>query len=473
MPYSFESLLAKAKEPCVKEWVSHLNHNTKNYAHYFYGYYDWFIANGHWESAQRMLDEWDKLQRSDDKKERLKVPKLVHSYILARHIKAGKLKGKLTGISDRRNTWCAVASFFEFHDEKLPPLSRKDSETLFAPSEADTERALQQEQLSIEEVEQLIDKIPRPYDVALTVMFQGFMGLAEFNKFNKTAWRNIIEKDPDAFNKPGLLRVNLYRSKTSRGKISTYYTFLSTDAKKAISRWLKIRPQTDHPHLLVTKRKGVKGEKKQKEKTGTVWVPATPRLIGQEITRTAKRLDLIKEPSQEELWPGTRYHVHGHEFRDLAKSLSTLHGVKDIASEYFLGHTISSYEKSPKYDEEFFRNEYRKVEPYLNIVSNPLGLRNTLDEARRAAREEFVRLRLSEYYTLKQIEEMNISDMSKEDVDKRIREKRTATSRSQTGANGTQKVVPMIELTKWVEDGWEFIQALPTGQAVVRSTVYT
>jgi hypothetical protein len=41
-----ESLLAKVEEPCVREWMAQLNPNTKNYAHHFLGFYDWFRANG-------------------------------------------------------------------------------------------------------------------------------------------------------------------------------------------------------------------------------------------------------------------------------------------------------------------------------------------------------------------------------------------------------------------------------------------
>ena len=70
---------------------------------------------------------------------------------------------------------------------------------------------------------------------------------------------------------------------------------------------------------------------------------------------------------------------------DLAKSLSSIHGVRDLASEYFLGHKPSSYEKSAKYNEGWYRRQYQKVESYLNILTNPPGSVGGLDEARKAA----------------------------------------------------------------------------------------
>lgn len=476
MPYTLESLMAKAQEPCVLEWMSQLNPNTKNYAYYFLKFYDWFRAKGAWEkpsqavqwkSAREMLDEWERLEESEDKKLKRKVPKVVHSFILAMRTK----QGKRPGISERRNAWCAVADFFDYHELPLPSLTKKVSDKLFAPSEVDEDRELEQEKLTIEEVEKLISKVPSPYDVALIVMFQGFMGLAEFSKFNTKAWRKILKSDPKAFEKPGPLRINIFRSKTSRGRMASYYTFISNDAKKAVSDWLKVRPQTKHPHLLVAKRRGQKGKKGV---TGTAWVPVTSRLIGQQVTETSKRIGLIQEPPKEERWSGVRYHVHAHEFRDLAKSLSSLHGVRNLASEYFLGHKPSSYEKSAKYDEGWYRRQYQKIESYLNIVSNPSGGAGGLDEARRVAREEFARMRLAGAgYTSKQTEEMDLSEMSVEEVDRLVAERRAANratdGRQRNGNGGKQKVIPLNELSKWVDDGWELVEALPSiGQAVVR-----
>ena len=138
-----------------------------------------------------------------------------------------------------------------------------------------------------------------------------------------------------------------------------------------------------------------------------------------------------------------------------------------------MGHDIDrlKYDKSPDVFPDLYRDEYKKVEPYLNILSNPSGQRASLDEARRAAREEFTRMRLAPYYSQTEIAGMNPSEMSVEDVDRRIAERKAA-SRATDGGQpvARQKVIPLNELSKWVDNGWEFVQALPTtGQAVVRA----
>jgi hypothetical protein len=49
--------------------------------------------------------------------------------------------------------------------------------------------------------------------------------------------------------------------------------------------------------------------------------------------------------------------------------------VKEVASEYFLGHKIDvdGYNKSPEMDPEAFRQEYLKVAPMLDVFSNSGG----------------------------------------------------------------------------------------------------
>lgn len=151
---------------------------------------------------------------------------------------------------------------------------------------------------------------------------------------------------------------------------------MGEDAKMLIKEWLKIRPDNaDTDALFVT-------YNRMKRK----YVPLTGRLLSNMLTKIAKRLKLV-EPNGL-----NRYHIHLHEFRDLFKSLCTLHGVNVIASEFFLGHTIDKlgYDKSPQYDVEFFKNEYLKVEPALNILSNTNG--QTVEKVREEMKKEMAEI---------------------------------------------------------------------------------
>jgi hypothetical protein len=137
-----------------------------------------------------------------------------------------------------------------------------------------------------------------------------------------------------------------------------------------------MRPETKTDALFVTYNKNKRE-----------WVPVTGRLVSDMLRKVAKKIGLISPNGL------NRYHIHTHEFRDLFKSLCTLNGVNQVASEFFLGHTIDKlgYDKSPQYDKEWFRQEYMKVEPMLNVLSNPEGRRKTEEDIKKEAVLEAIR----------------------------------------------------------------------------------
>lgn len=96
------------------------------------------------------------------------------------------------------------------------------------------------------------------------------------------------------------------------------------------------------------------------------------------MTDHAKSIGLIPDKTDV-----NRYRVHPHRLRKLFKSLCSTHGVDEVVSEWCMGHDIDrlGYDESPDLDEKFFRDEYKKVEPSLNVISNPVG-GSVADEAR-------------------------------------------------------------------------------------------
>lgn len=420
----------KMEEECIKRWVEDLNPTTaKNYVYYFLSYLDWVKSRNHWQSAKAMLGDYGKL----DEKERFKHIDVLKQYV----------KSKKTGTSDRWNAWCSVRSFYEYHRLPLPRLPRSEASRIFKPSETDKRRALELAPLMLEEIRELVMNMRQPYRAAFAVMFQGAMGLAEFAQFNENTWQKVIEE----LDKPGPVRVDLYRSKTSRTEVRKYYTFISDDAKALIKQWLQVRPKIQGlKHLLLTFNKN----------TGK-WVPVTSPRIGSAITKAAKRTGLIKENGL------GRYHIHAHEVRDLFKSLCTLSGVNQVASELFLGHVVDKlgYDKSPEYDEQWFRNEYRKVEPLLNVISNPRGFKGDQDLKLAFKRE----LLLVAGHTRDEVDAMNLASISDEDLNVKIREKLLGVM-ANNGAR--QKIVPVEDVEKHLAQGWEFVATLLNGKAVLK-----
>lgn len=426
MPYKGVESLA-IEEECIRRWVSDLNpHTAKHHAYYFLQYLKWFKQMGYWPSAKAMLEEYEKLSPE----ERFKHVDVIKQY----------LKSKGTGSSDRRNALSAIKSFYEYHRLPLPRLPRTEVSRLFRPSESDKRRAIELTPLKVDEVRRLVLNSPQPYKAAMIVMFQSAMGIAEFTQFNIVGWQKVVNE----LEKPGPLRIDLYREKTSREAVKKYYTFISEDAKSLIKEWLNMRPKMEGALFLTF-------NKMKRE-----WVPLRGELVSNMITIVAKKIGLIKRNGL------NRYHVHAHEFRDLFKSLCTLSGVNPIASEFFLGHEIDKlgYDKSPQYDEEWFRNEYRKVEPKLNILSNPSGIERE-NELKKSFRRELL---LVAGFKEEEINEVDLVKMSDNDFQKMVKEKLLGDMNNKS----KQKVVALSEVDKYLAQGWEFVAALPNKKAIMR-----
>lgn len=426
----------KVDEDCIGRWLEELNSRTAiDYGYYFLRYRDWFRERGYWPSAQAMLAEYECL---DAQKDRYRHVDVLKEYI----------RSKGTGSSNRRNVWFSIRSFYAFHRLPLPSLSRNEVSRLFEPSGRDKRKAMELAPLQLDEIRRLILNSPQPYKAALMVLFQGAMGLAEFAQFNSASWRGVVE----GLEEPGPLRVSLYREKTSRMSVSRYYTFVGDDGKRLVREWLDMRPKVDVDALFVVYNKNERS-----------WVPLSGRLIGNMITKIAKRTGLVKPNGLD------RYHIHAHEFRDLFKSLCTLNGVNTVASEFFLGHSIDKlgYDKSPEYDVEWFRREYRKVEPQLNLISG----KGKVEDMKREAALEAIR-RFAEAFgidpmkvRIEKREELGRDPDSEEEIQAIQNEIRK--TRAQPNSD-PKKVVQENELERYLADGWDVQTVLPSGKILVR-----
>ncbi|MEM4727206.1 MAG: hypothetical protein QXD04_03000, partial [Candidatus Bathyarchaeia archaeon] len=83
--------------------------------------------------------------------------------------------------------------------------------------------------------------------------------------------------------------------------------------------------------------------------------------------RKLERLGLIERTRGH----GARYGKNLHELRDLFKTRWRLSGCDTEVAEFFLGHEIDrlGYDKSPWEYPEWYEQQYRRAEPWLNILS--------------------------------------------------------------------------------------------------------
>ena len=418
---------------------------ARNYVYYLLDYLDWCSERGRWASAHEMIEKYESL----DERGRYGHLDVLEEYV----------KSRGTGTNDRRNAWYAIRNFYDYHRLPLPRPSRSEVSGIFRPSQTDKKRALETPTLKIEEVRSVVMHAPQSYKAAVMVMFQGAMGVSEFNQFNGEVWKEAVKQ----LAKPEPLRINLFRSKTSRTSVKSYYTFLGEDAKKLVAEWLKMRPlENDDDYLFVTYNKNRK-----------MRVPVTGRLVSNMIRKTARKTGLI---GKNELG---RYHIHAHEFRDLFKSMCTLTGVNRVASEFFLGHSIDKlgYDKSPQYDEEWFRKEYSKVEPKLNILTNPQG--ETYETIKTGAAIEALKafgrmlgieqLEIKVAKLLESRKDMTETKAIEQVVGRElvIKPIRVAVQKPKKNID-PKKIVDEEELERYLRDGWDVQTVFPSGKILIR-----
>lgn len=442
-----------------------LREGSKSYVPYVLDFVKWGKAQGHWKSASDdMLPRWKQLRNGRNEDAQNDFLSVVHDYVSNK----SDTHGKLTGNVDRQNCWAAICNFFR-HKHKykkigkqpLPDLDPEDENRLFRISEGDKLRAQFLGSMNVDEANLIIDNAPMPYRAVFAIMLQAGFGGAEFQIFNETAWREIVKEsaNPNDFPKelrPGsLAKVQILRSKTSRRQAQKYYTFLTDDAKKLISEWLRMRPICDLPHLFIIKQKG-------RRKTGT-YAPVTTPLIENTMTALAKRLNMLT-PQELQIH---RYHITPHKLRKVFEGLCLTSGVEEWAVDFFLGHKPSRYNEVPWTTPKKMEEEYQKAVSSLNILSSPSRARSKQDMMR-VAQTEFKRLVLSEKFPERKIAQMDVEGKSMDEVFRMTRG-RSAKSGGHRDKVWKQKVVSMKEVAKWIDKGWEFVEKLNEKQVIIRS----
>jgi integrase len=434
------------KEDCITKWAHDLNPKTaRNYAYYFLQFLEWCNNKNLWTTAEEMLKNYKTLSTTQ---------KYRHLDALIEHVKT-----KQTGTNDRRNTWFAVRSFYAYHRLPLPKASSSELIRMFRPSANDKKKAVETPPLMLDEVRRLILNVPHPYKAALMTLLQSGMGLAEYEEFNTEGWKKTVK----SLNTADPARIDLYREKTSRTVVKKYYTWVGRDAKELLKEWLVMRPENTGNNALFL----------VYNKNQRAYVPLSGRVLSDRVRQTAKKTGLIKPNDLR------RYHVHAHEFRDLFKSLCTLRGVSPLASEFFLGHSIDKlgYDKSPQYNEEWFKREYMKIEPKLNLFSNPSGA--NVEEKMDQMRKDLVQAAVGKFAEAFGIDPVRVRIERQKELGRALKPeeeiqalqyaiKKTREKPRPHDENDPMKVIGEDELERHLLEGWDVQLTLPSGKILVR-----
>jgi hypothetical protein len=168
------------------------------------------------------------------------------------------------------------------------------------------------------------------------------------------------------------VKVNLVRPKNHY----QYFTFLDRDAITALKEWLQYREahfgrvkvhKAENPKLL--------------PRSDPIFVirfkeirPLRASYIATLFNRFGQRAGVnvrVKNNLPARASAKNRYPFHGHEVRDTAISLARTVRADRDAIEFFCGHKLDAlnYDKSPRDNPEYFRLEYSKLAPFLNVLT--------------------------------------------------------------------------------------------------------
>jgi len=131
----------------------------------------------------------------------------------------------------------------------------------------------------------------------------------------------------------------------------------------------------------------------------------------------------------------------------------------DIESRY----TTNKYRLPPPLLEDM-KSAYRRCQPYLQTEA-PSGMEDTKLQFRR-------QLLIVTGYSEEEVNTVDLEKLSDDDIRDRVREK--LLKENNNNGNGSrslrQKVVPLDEVEKYIESGWEYVSQLPNGRAIVKGS---
>jgi len=131
---------------------------------------------------------------------------------------------------------------------------------------------------------------------------------------------------------------------------------------------------------------------------------------------------------------------------------------RDIESRY----TTNKYRLPPPLLEDM-RSAYRRCQPYLQTEA-PSGMEDTKLQFRR-------QLLIVAGCSEDEVNTVDLEKLSDDDIRIRVREKLLKENNNGNGSRTLrQKVVPLDEVEKYIESGWEYVSQLPNGRAIVKGS---
>jgi len=349
---------------------------------------DWVRANGG-KFSNMSPDELIEYQKNVDNGSQYDILDMVQRYTLS--LNGLRLNTKL-------RYYTMVRSFFSHNRASLP----SDPGFKLRGDKPKVEGIL-----TVEMVRDIVLGSKKVYRAIILSMFQGALDHEMFQYWNVNGLDSLRSQLDDGFE---IIKIDLPGRKNNRND-KPYYTFIGTDAIKAIREYLEVRPEHDK-----------NGNPTKGTFLNQYRRPITANALRMYWMRQLKKHSII-EPTPE-LGRASRYGTNIHELRDLFKTqFSRSPADKWFVGEFFMGHQIDSleYDKSFRYV-DLYREQYRKAMPYLNIISDPTS-QGLVNESRTVSRSEYEELQ-RKYNSLldERIQDYEDYKKFKDDVMRQIRE---------------------------------------------------
>lgn len=356
--------------PSVVKWLSRVAPGSKrSYRENFGFFMKWLEENGD-EFDYKSPDELVSYMENASRKEQYKLLDLIQDYI-------SSLKGlRLKTVESR---YIAIRSFFKHNRSELPQDPDFKIRADIPPVKGT---------LTIEDVRDIVKASTPAYRAVFLSMFQGGMGLEEFEYWNLHGWY-YLQKDLEE--NARFITVDLPGRKKKRHE-KPYSTFIGGDAKDALLDYLPHRKTAMERFDRIQKLKREATERRGEEYIERKFNPnaiiynnwGSPIIKGTLYNywfRKCVKLGIVKpnpkDPETGNGCPGNRYGKNPHEMRDLFRSQWEKSPAKESIGEYMMGHQIDPLEYNKAFrDTKWVKGEIRKALPMLQIMSSqePFGL---------------------------------------------------------------------------------------------------
>jgi len=321
--------------PAVRQWLAKLAPATQRVAiSNFKGWMAWVRENGG-EFGGMSPDDMVKFQQAVDNGSRyVIIDRLVQPYLTACEVR----------YHTKRQRLIHIRSFFSHNRAELA----RDPNIRIRSDEPPIQGTL-----TVEDVKLAILACKPAYQAAFLCMFQSAMDQEMLTYWNEHGYDDLIRQLATVQKLPReeqTIRIQLPGRKSNRNR-EGFYTFIGADAIDAIRNWLPDRPS--HATAIFTDQNKTPLDKSNMRH---LW------------NYNIKRLGLVDPGLKHK---GARTGKGLHEMRDVWRSMWSKSPASATVGEYLMGHQIDvlQYDKSFR-DVEFYRREYLKAVPWVNILSS-------------------------------------------------------------------------------------------------------